>query len=74
MKPGKGGDTTEALRKIWMEGYNHARREAGLHEAVRVVITAADLARATEPGHCASPQACPVCRVISAVRGKAAEE
>lgn len=28
MKPGRGGDSTEALRKVWMEGYERGKREA----------------------------------------------
>lgn len=55
---GKGGDSTDALRRVWMEGY-----EAGQRAAVAPVveIDPADIVAAySHP--CANPESCPACR------------
>lgn len=51
------GDSTKALKRIWMEGYNHARRELGLPPLVE--ISREDLL-AVQHANCGNPQ-CPVC-------------
>ena len=62
MKRGKGGDSQDALRAIWTEGY-----QRGLMDGMRgrripeVKITETDLRRVFEPGSCAHPTDCP-CR------------
>lgn len=53
MKRGKGGDSLEAIRRIWMDGYNEARRELGRPPVV--YISTEDLARVHELGTCGNP-------------------
>lgn len=55
---GRGGDSVEALRKIWMEGYEAGKKAAGAIPVVQ--ITRADIQRVYEAGSCGNP-ACVGC-------------
>ena len=64
MKRGRGGDSVEAIRAIWMEGYNTGYR-AGLtlarsNRIPEVEITTHDLNRVYERGSCGNAE-CQVC-------------
>lgn len=57
---GKGGDSTEALRRVWMEGYEAGKRAASTPPVV-VEIDPADI-QAAYSHPCANPASCPACR------------
>lgn len=57
MKRGRGGDSTEAIKEVWMQGYREGLRRAGGVPVVK--IDPADIARVYEPGTCAHPDECP---------------
>lgn len=65
----RGGDSQEALRAIWMEGYNRARRDLGL--APYVTISTEDL-RAVFSVRCASRD-CPTCKAAEAAEAADSE-
>lgn len=61
MKRGKGGDSTEAIRAVWMEGYERGRavgRQAGAPPVVEIE-PANIVAAYAHP--CANPTECPAC-------------
>ena len=49
----------DAIRAVWMEGYNYARRELGVPPFVE--ISPGDLEATYEHGTCADPEHCPAC-------------
>jgi len=51
-------ESIDAIRQVWMEGYNHARREMGLGPRL-VMISENDIRQVFEPGTCAHPRECP---------------
>lgn len=55
MKAHGRGDSIEALRRIWMEGYERGMRDSGVPF---VAIKPEDLRRVYEPGSCGNA-ACP---------------
>ena len=54
----RSNETLDAFREVWMQGYNHARREMGLPPLVQ--IAPADLADTFECGSCGNLD-CPAC-------------
>ncbi len=59
MKHGKGGDSIEAIKAVWMEGYREGRR-IGAGTVPFVEIDPADIeAVYAEP--CSHPETCPAC-------------
>lgn len=56
MKRGRGGDSVEAIKAVWMQGFREGLRRG----AIPVVrISDEDLRAVCEPGHCAHPDQCP---------------
>jgi len=55
----RGGDSQDALRKVWMEGYERGKRDASAPPVV--VIDTADLA-AVYSHPCDHPDECPACK------------
>ncbi len=56
-KRGRGGDSQDALREIWMQGYREGIRVGGVPV---VKVKPQDIARVYEHGACGNSE-CPVC-------------
>ena len=68
---GRGSDSLDALRAIWMEGYRRGLAEGASGRKLPLVdITHEDLARTFEHGSCGNPN-CPACSTVRLLNGEA---
>ena len=63
------GDSVEALRKIWTEGYERGLREGRRERRPATVEISHEDLRAVYSEPCANPDECPACKA-NAKRGR----